>query len=184
MLGPQVGDQVVGHAQAAVGGGQGAHELLHGIDEGGQGSGSSQALLVAGLNHGGGGDDTAVDDGSGSQGEVLADDGDGHAAAQDGGGHADDGAHHGAPLTAQGDQIHGRAHVEQQELLAQGRHTGEAGGGHDVSGIDAGQEQDQEAHHDDEHGRDLGLRQSAHQVAHEEDQQDQKYCLVLCQLHM
>ena len=184
MLGAQVSHQIVGHAQAAVGGGQGAHELLDGIDEGGQGGGGSQTLFVAGLDHGGGGHDTAVDDGSGGQGEVLADDGDGHAAAHDGGGHADDGAHHGAPLTAQRGQIHGCTHVEQQEILAQGRNAREAGGGHDVSGIDAGQEQDQEAHHDDEHGRDLGLGEGAHQVADEENQQDHKYCLVLCQLHM
>ena len=184
MLGAQVVHQFVGHAQAAVGSGQSAHELLHGIDEGRQGGSGSQALLVTGVDHGGGSDDTAVDDGSGSQGEVLADDGNGHAAAQNGGAHADDGAQHGAPLTAQGGQIHGRTHVEQQEILAQRSHSGKAGGGHDVSGIEASEEQDQEAHHDDEHGRDLGLGDGANQVAREENDQDQKYCLVLCQLHM
>ena len=183
MLGAQVSHQGVGHAQAAVGSGQGAHELLHGIDEGGQSRSGIQAQLAARVHHGGGGHDAAVDHGGGGQSEVLADQGDRHGAAQNGGSHAHHGAQHGPPLLFQRGDIHGRAHVEEQEVLAQAGNACKAGDLHDVGGIDAGHEQDQEAHHDNEHGGDLRLCDGAYEVAHEEDEQYGKYCLIGCHFH-
>ena len=184
MLGADLFHQLVGHAQTAVGGGQGADELLNGVDKGGQRGGGVQTQVVAGLHHGGGGNDAAVDDRGGGQGEFLANQGNCHGAAQNGGGHADDSAEHGTPLSLQGVDINGCAHVEEEEILAQLGQTGETGNLHNVGRIDAGQEQDQEAHHDDEHGGDLGLGQGAHKIAHEENEQYGEYCLIYSHFHI
>ena len=183
MLGAQIGHQGIGHAEAAVGGRQSAHEFLDGIDEGSQRRSGGQALILAGLDHGGGGHDTAVDHRCRGQGKLLADQRNGHDAAQDGRRHTHHGTQHRAPLIFEGHQIHGGAHVEQQEILAQAGHTGKAGDFHHIGRIDPCHEQGQEADHNDEHGRDLGLREGAHQVAHKEDQQYCEYCLIGCHFH-
>lgn len=76
--------QNAGFFEAAVGGGNGAHEFLNSEDQSAQGSGHSVAFFHRGSSHDLGRDDTAVDDGDADDGSLLTDQGNNQANGNNG----------------------------------------------------------------------------------------------------